>query len=62
MVYLMHFTQVPLSQPIIVYGGNISRRWDEDVAARLAAREHERVLVLKDGLSGWVAHGYTVEP
>lgn len=62
MVYLMHFTQVPLSRPIIVYGGNISRRWDEDVAARLAAREHERVLVLKDGLSGWVAHGYTVEP
>lgn len=62
MVYLMHFTQVPLSRPIIVYGGNISRRWDEDVAARLGAREHERVLVLKDGLSGWVAHGYTVEP
>lgn len=62
MIYLMNFTQVPLSRPIIVYGGTISRRWDEDVAARLTAREHERVLVLKDGLSAWVAHGYTVEP
>jgi len=62
LVYLMNFTQVPLSRPIIVYGGSISRRWDDDVAARLTAREHERVLVLKDGLSAWVAHGYTVEP
>jgi rhodanese-related sulfurtransferase len=62
MIYLMNFSQVPLSRPIIVYGGNISRRWDDDVAARLAAREHERVLVMRDGLSAWVAHGYKVEP
>jgi rhodanese-related sulfurtransferase len=62
LIYLMNFTQVPLSRPIIVYGGTISRRWDEDVAARLTAREHERVLVLQDGLQGWVAHGYRVEP
>lgn len=62
MMYLMRFAQVPLTTPIIVYGGNISRRWDEDVAARLAAREHERVLVLEDGLPAWVARGYPVEP
>ncbi|MDO9081748.1 MAG: rhodanese-like domain-containing protein [Humidesulfovibrio sp.] len=62
MVYLMRFAQLPLSTPIIVYGGNISRRWDEDVAARLTAREHERVLVLEDGLPAWVARGYPVEP
>ena len=62
MMYLMRFAQVPLSTPLIVYGGNISRRWDEDVAARLAAREHERVLVLEDGLPAWVARGYPVEP
>lgn len=62
LIYLMNFTQVPLSRPIIVYGGTISRRWDEDVAARLTAREHERVLVLRDGLPAWVAHGYAVEP
>jgi rhodanese-related sulfurtransferase len=62
MVYLMRFAQVPLSTPLIVYGGNISRRWDEDVAARLTAREHERVLVLEDGLAAWVARGYPVEP
>lgn len=62
MIYLMRFGQLPLSTPIIVYGGNISRRWDEDVAARLLAREHERVLVLKDGLPDWVARGYPVEP
>jgi len=62
MIYLMRFAQVPLSTPIIIYGGNLSRRWDEDVAARLAAREHERVLVLEDGLPAWVARGYPVEP
>lgn len=62
MVYLMRFAQVPLSTPIIVYGGNLSRRWDEEVAARLTAREHERVLVLEDGLPAWVARGYPVEP
>ncbi|GEM_PF-209987 len=62
MIYLMRFAKVPLSTPIIVYGGNISRRWDEDVAARLLARDHERVLVLEDGLSAWIARGYPVEP
>lgn len=62
MVYLMRFAQLPLSTPIIVYGGNISRRWDEDVAAKLTAREHERVLVIDDGLPAWVARGYPVEP
>jgi rhodanese-related sulfurtransferase len=62
MVYLMRFAQVPLSTPLIVYGGNISRRWDEDVAAKLLAREHERVLVLEDGLAAWAARGYPVEP
>lgn len=62
MMYLMRFAQVPLSTPLIVYGGNISRRWDEDVAAKLTAREHERVLVLEEGLPAWVARGYPVEP
>jgi len=62
MVYLMRFSQLPLATPIIVYGGNISRRWDEDVAAKLLAREHERVLVIDDGLPAWVARGYPVEP
>jgi len=62
MVYLMRFAQVPLSTPLIIYGSNISRRWDEDVAAKLLAREHERVLVLEDGLPAWVARGYPVEP
>lgn len=62
MMYLMRFAQVPLSTPLIVYGGNISRRWDEEVATKLTAREHERVLVLEDGLSSWEARGYPVEP
>lgn len=62
MMYLMRFAQVPLSTPLIVYGGNISRRWDEDVAAKLVAREHERVLVLEEGLPAWAARGYPVEP
>jgi rhodanese-related sulfurtransferase len=62
MGYLMRFAQLPLSTPIIVYGGNISRRWDEDVAARLSAREHERVFVLEEGLAGWIRQGLAVEP
>lgn len=62
MVYIMRFAKLPLSTPIIVYGGNISRRWDEDVAAKLLAREHERVMVIDDGLPAWVARGYPVEP
>lgn len=62
MVYLMRFASVPLDTPIIVYGGNLSRRWDEEVAERLKAREHERVLVLEDGLDAWKGRGYPVEP
>lgn len=62
MVYLMRFSTMPLETPIIVYGGNLSRRWDEEVAARLGAREHERVLVLEDGLDAWMGRGYPVEP
>lgn len=62
MGYLMRFGQMPLGTPIIVYGGNISRRWDQEVAARLLAREHERVLVLDDGLAAWSGRGYPVEP
>lgn len=43
---------------VIVYGRNISRRYDEQVAQLLLAREHEQVTILSGGLTAWERAGY----
>ena len=60
-VYMMNFASVEPDKEFIVYGRNISRRYDESVAHKLINRGHSRVSILDGGLSAWVNHGFPVE-
>jgi len=57
-LYMMHFADTDPAQEIIVYGRNISRHYDETVAAELAKRGHEKVFILEGGLDIWEKNGY----
>jgi len=61
-VYSMRFAMLPPDQEIVVYGRNISRRYDELVAAKLMERGMRKVRVLSGGLRGWKDEGFPVEP
>lgn len=61
-IYMMHFAQLDPEEKIIVYGRNISRRYDETVAFELEERGHTRVLVMPGGLGEWKDRGLPVKP
>jgi len=61
-VYAMRFAMLDPDQDIIVYGRNISRRYDELVAAKLTERGMTNVRVLEGGLRQWLRNGLPVEP
>ena len=61
-VYMMRFSQIDLQQPIVVYGRNISRHYDEEVAYRLTERGHPNVSILTGGLKAWQAKGFALSP
>ncbi len=42
-VYTSHFADEDLQRPLIIYGRNFSRLFDEDVARRFLNRDHERI-------------------
>ena len=59
-VYMMQFGSMDKEKPIIVYGRNISRHYDSEVAYRLVLRGHRNVSIMKKGLSGWEKQQYPV--
>lgn len=61
-VYAMRFAMLDPELDIIVYGRNISRRYDELVAAKLTERGMANVRVLEGGLRQWLRDGLPVEP
>lgn len=61
-VYMMRFSSIDPHKEIIVYGRNISRRYDEKVAHELSLRGHKNVLILDGGLKGWKKKDLPVEP
>jgi len=61
-VYMMKFSNLDPKQEIIVYGRNISRLYDEEVAFKLTARGHVNVKVLSGGLSAWQEKDYPLAP
>jgi rhodanese-related sulfurtransferase len=61
-LYLMQLSQVDKKKPIIVYGRNISRHYDEAVARRLILRGHEKVMVLGGGANAWRRGNFPLEP
>lgn len=61
-VYMMKFSNLDPKQGIIIYGRNISRLYDEEVAFKLASRGHVNVKVLSGGLSAWQEKGYPLDP
>lgn len=61
-VYMMRFSRIDPQTPIVVYGRNISRLYDEEIAYQLAQRGHTSVFVLAGGLAEWQAKGWGVSP
>lgn len=61
-VYAMRFSLLDPGTEVIVYGRNISRHYDEIVAAKLKERGMENVRVLAGGLQRWSREGLPVEP
>jgi rhodanese-related sulfurtransferase len=61
-LYLMQLSQVDKDQPIIVYGRNISRHYDEAVARKLLLRGHSKVMILGGGSNGWKNNDFPLEP
>ncbi len=61
-VYMMKLSRLDPHKEVIVYGRNISRLYDEEVALKLIARGHVNVKVLSGGLSTWKSMGYPIEP
>lgn len=61
-VYGMSMEGENPGREIIVYGRNVSRYYDEDVAERLRERGHENVKILSGSLPSWEEKGFAVEP
>ena len=61
-VYSMRFAMLDPEKDVVVYGRNISRRYDEQVAAKLKERGMVNVRVLEGGLRQWQRNGLPVEP
>ena len=61
-VYLMKFSHLDPEKELIVYGRNISRQYDQEVALQLTARGHGQVKILSGGLKSWQERGFPVEP
>ena len=61
-MYMMDLGDLDKSKEIIVYGRNISSRYDQKVARKLMLRGHRNTSVLKGGLPAWKEKGYPLEP
>jgi rhodanese-related sulfurtransferase len=61
-VYSMKFAHLDPQKELIVYGRNISRLYDEEVAFKLASRGHKQVKILSGGIAVWRKGGFPVGP
>lgn len=61
-VYMMKFSNLDPERELVVYGRNVSRRYDEAVAVKLKARGHTQVIVFAGGLPVWDRNRYPVSP
>lgn len=61
-VYMMRFSQIDPEQPLVVYGRNISRHYDEEIAYQLSQSGHLNVSILNGGITAWQAGGLAVSP
>lgn len=60
-VYMMKLNNLDPGKSIIVYGRNISKHYDNEVAYLLMQRGHGNVRVLEGGLSAWKKKGLPIE-
>jgi len=61
-LYLMQLSQVPKDKPLIVYGRNISRHYDTEVARKLILRGYQKVMILGGGGDNWQNNQFPLEP
>lgn len=59
-VYSMKLSELDPAIPLVVYGRNISRHYDVDVARELSGLGHENVFVFEGGVDVWEEAGYEV--
>jgi rhodanese-related sulfurtransferase len=63
MLYKMKLSKLlDADKTVIVYGRNISSRYDQVIARQLKLRNHEQVHILIGGLKDWEKEGYSVAP
>ncbi len=60
-VYMMKLNTLDQNKEIIVYGRNVSRLYDEEVAFKLVSRGFVNVRLLSGGLSAWRKRGHPSE-
>jgi rhodanese-related sulfurtransferase len=61
-IYMMELSNIDKNKEIIIYGRNISRLYDEQVARKLALRGYRNTKILNGGLAEWKKSAYPVEP
>ncbi len=61
-VYLMKLSQTPPDQNLVVYGRNVSRRYDLEVGLKLRSKGHTRITILNGDLEAWRRSGLPLEP
>ena len=61
-VYLMKLKDQNPAREIIVYGRNISRHYDQEVAFHLQSKGHAKVSILSGGLPHWQQEGFPLGP
>ncbi len=61
-VYLMKLSQTSPDQNLVVYGRNVSRRYDLEVGLKLRSKGHTRITILNGDLEAWRRSGLPLEP
>ncbi|MBW2568061.1 MAG: cyclic nucleotide-binding domain-containing protein [Deltaproteobacteria bacterium] len=61
-IYMIELSNTDKNKEIILYGRNISRLYDEQVARKLVLRGYRNTKLLNGGIVDWEKSGYPVEP
>ncbi len=51
--FMLKEKQVPKDKPIIVYGGNVSRRFDAELASLLKEKDHPNAMIISGDYAAW---------
>ncbi|MBF0103367.1 MAG: rhodanese-like domain-containing protein [Desulfobacterales bacterium] len=61
LVYMMMLSNMDTEKEIVIYGRNISKHYDEEVAYQLKQRGHENIKVMIGNMDVWEKEGFPME-